>query len=189
MKKFFNILFLIIIILSLTSCKKAHLPETIEETENIFNELESQFNDFDINFFDTRIIEEVSDDWQYIPNGAKLKVHCMTIFNQDLYAVYFGKDINENSINEFKILTIKETFGNIYDDYLDEMLNGNFTSVIKKNENIEVLNNLKLVAIDGWIYFGDELLVSYFEGRISASKCAKRTLAKFYIKEFIDKLR
>lgn len=187
MKKFFNILFLIIIILSLTSCKKAHLPETIEETENIFNELESQFNDFDINFFDTRIIEKVSDHWQYIPNGAKLKVHCVTFFNQNLHAVYFGKDINENSINEFKILMIKASFGNIYDDYLDDMLNGNFTSVFKENENITILNNLKL--IDGWIYFGDELLVSYFEGRISASKCAKRTLAKVYIKEFIDKLK
>ena len=73
MKKFFNILFLIIIILSLTSCKKAHLPETIEETKNIINELESQFNDFDINFFGTRIVEEVSDDWQYIPMVQSLK--------------------------------------------------------------------------------------------------------------------
>ena len=78
----------------------------------------------------------------------------MTIFNQDLHAVYFGKDINENSINEFKILIIKDTLGNIYEDYLDDMLNGNFTSVIKENENIAIRNNLKLVAIDGWICLG-----------------------------------
>ena len=175
MKKISYFLLLFLLIFSTTSCKKNNIPKTIEETNTVFSNLENLFSTHNITLFENYTIDVANNEWQYIPSGAQFKVYCQTTYGHQFYGVYFGDNISDNSINEFKILMLKMSFGNMYDDCIDDMINGHFPNEIQWNN--EFIDGI--ICSNGWIYSGDELLVCYFEGRITGLQYLK-TIMKQY---------
>ena len=70
---------------------------------------------------------------------------------------------------------LKETFGNMYDDYIDDMINGDFPNEIQWNNKF--IDGI--ICSNGWIYIGDELLVCYFEGRITGLQYLKMIMKQY----------
>lgn len=176
MKKISYFLLLFLLFFSMTSCKKNNIPKTIEETNTLFSNLENLFSTHNITLFLDYRIDKVNNEWQYIPSGAQFKVYCQTTYGgHQFWGVYFGDNMNENSINEFIILMLKDTVGNMYDEYIDDMINGDFPNEIPWNN--EFIDGI--ICSNGWIYTGNKLLVRYFEGRITGLQYLK-TIMKQY---------
>lgn len=176
MKKIFNFLLLFLLIFPMTSCKKNNMPKTIEETNTVFSNLENLLSTHNITLFSDYKIDAANNEWPYIPNGAQFKIYCQTTFGgHQFFGLYFGDNKNDNSINEFIILWTKMFFGNMYDDYIDDMINGDFPNEIPLNK--ELIDGI--TCSNGWVYTGNKLLVRYFEGRITGMEYLKIIMKQY----------